>query len=148
MSTEQTAEIEPVLRKRPKFVWIISIFCLFSTGWTILSFFLIYSGLIPPDEVQKSHFNSQDILVITVTLIMGLLNILGAILLFLLRRHAFHCFVTAFACGILLTVYNMTLRNWTGTIDGPEVLRPLSGWFIYIIGILYSNKLMNDKILN
>ena len=41
MKNEETIEVEPVLRKRPKLVWIISIFYILSAGWTVLSFALI-----------------------------------------------------------------------------------------------------------
>jgi len=75
MSNEQTIEIEPALRKRPKLVWIISIFYILSAGWTVLSFALIHSGAIPINEAQKAYFDSQNIFDNILTLAMGSLNI-------------------------------------------------------------------------
>jgi hypothetical protein len=147
MSNEQTIEIEPALRKRPKLIWIISIFYIFSAGWTVLSFALIYSGAIPINEAQKAYFDSQNIFDNILTLAMGSLNILGAILLFLLRRHAFHCFLAAFFIGALMTVYHIMFKNWLGVIGGPGLIGAVIGWFISIAIILYSNKLIKKEIL-
>ena len=93
MNNEQEIDLEPAPRKRPKLVWVISIFYILSAGLEVLSLALIYSGAIPVNEAQKAYFSSQDIFDNIPTLATGSLNILGAILLFLLRRHAFHCFV-------------------------------------------------------
>lgn len=147
MSNEETIDVKPVSKNRPKLVWIISIFYILSAGWTILSFALIYSGSIPINEVQKAYFESQNIFDIILTLAMGSLNILGAILLFLLRRQAFHCFLTAFSLGILMTVYHIMFKNWLGAIGGPGLVGAVIGWIIGISIILYSNKLIKNEIL-
>jgi len=147
MKNEETIEVEPVLRKRPKLVWIISIFYILSAGWTVLSFALIYSGSIPINEAQKAYFASQNIFDIILTLTMGSLNFLGAILLFLLRRHSFHCFLTAFSLGIIMTAYHIMFKNWLDAIGGPGLVGALIGWIISVAIILYSNKLIKNEIL-
>ena len=147
MSDEQTNEIKPAARKRPKLLWIIAIFYILSAGWTVLSFALINSGTIPINEAQKVYFDSQNIFDITLTLAMASLNILGAIFLFLLRRHAFYCFLTAFSLGLLITVYHIMFKNWLGAIGGPGLIGAAIGWIISISIILYSKKLIKKEIL-
>jgi len=147
MVDEQKIEKDPDSRKRPKLVWVISIFYILSAGWTILSFALIYSGAISISVAQKAYFDSQNIFDNTLTLVMGSINILGAILLFLLRRHAFHCFLTAFSIGVLMGVYQIIFKNWLGAIGGPGLVGAIIGWFISIAIILYSNKLIKKEIL-
>ena len=147
MSNEQKMNIEPTSGKRPKLVWIISLFYILSAGWTILSFALIFSGTISLNEAQKAYFDSQNIFDNILTLTMGTLNVSGAILLFLLRRYAFHCFVTAFALGILMIAYHIVFKNWLDAIGGPGLVGTVIGWFISITIILYSNKLIKKEIL-
>ena len=49
---------EPTARKRPAWVWIISIFYIISAVWTLFSFFLIFSGALPLPPQQAAYFRS------------------------------------------------------------------------------------------
>lgn len=147
MSNEQINVTRAESRKRSKLVWIIAIFFILSAGWTLLSFILIHSGAIPINEAQKAYYDSQNIFDIILTLAMCSINILGAFLLFLLKRHAFHCFLTAFSIGLLMTVYHIIFKNWLVAIGGPGLVGTLIGWIISISIILYSNKLIKREIL-
>jgi hypothetical protein len=147
MGNEQTVDIEPALRKKPKLVWVISIFYILSAGYTILSFVLISTGAIQVNEAQKAYFDSQSIFDDTLTLTMGSLNVLGAIFLLLLMRYAYHCFLTAFSLGIVMYVYHIIFKNWLGAIGGPGLVGAVIGWLISIAIILYSKKLIKKEIL-
>ena len=147
MSNEQIDATRPEIRKRPKLVWIITMFYIISAGWMLLSFALIYSGAIPINEAQRAYFDSQNIFDIILTLSMASLNVLGAILLFLLKRHSFHCFLTAFSIGLFMTVYHILFKNWLAAIGGSGLVGAFIGWIISIAIILYSNKLIKSKIL-
>jgi hypothetical protein len=147
MNNQQTMDIQPALIKRPKLVWIISMFYIISTGWTIISFVLILSGSISLNEAQKAYFDSQNIFDNIFTIAIGSLNFLGAILLFLLKRHAYYCFLSAFALGILMVVYHIIFKNWLDAIGDPGLVGAVIGWLISIAIILYSNKLIKNEIL-
>jgi len=134
-------------RKRPKLVWVISIFYILSAGWAVLSFALIFSGVIPLNEAQKAYFDAQSIVDNIFTITMGSLNFLGAILLFLLRRYAFHCFLTAFSLGILMYIDHIFYKNWLGVIGTPGLVGAIIGWLISIAIILYANRLIKNEIL-
>ena len=134
--------ISPQLRqkKRPKLVWVITIFYLISVGWTLLSFALIYSGFIPVNEAQAVYFRSQNTIDMLFTIVIGLLNFGGALLLFLLRRKAFHLFLFPFLLGLLMTVYQIIFKNWLAAIAGPGLIGPVIGWGISIAVIIYARK--------
>ncbi len=147
MNNEQTTDTKPEQRKRPKLVWIITICYTFSIGWSLLSFALIYSGLIPVPEVQKTYFESQTFFDHFLTVVTSLLYILGAILLFLLRRHAFHCFLTSISIGLLMTVYHIIFKNWFAVIGSGGLVMMLIVLILNISVLLYLNKLIKKGIL-
>ena len=148
MNSESTLRLRSTRRKRPKLVWVIAIFYFISVGWTLFSFVSIYSGLIPVNEAQAVYFESQTIIDILFTIVIGLLNFVGAIFLFLLRRSAFHLFLSAFVFGLMMTVYHIMFKNWLAAIGGPGIIGAIIGWGIAIATILYARKLIRAEILN
>ena len=134
-------------RKRPKLVWVISLFEICFAGVSLLSFALIYSGALPLDEAQRVYLGRVNLFDNALGLAMVSLSMIGAILLFLLRRHAYHCFLTAFALRILMAIYETSFKHWLDAIDGPGLIRDVIGWVIGIAIILYSQKLIHKDIL-
>jgi hypothetical protein len=146
MNTQNTTP-PPLPRKRPALVWVISIFYIVSAGFTLLSFALIFSESIPLNEAQRAYFQSQTPFDYGSSFLIGLGNLTGAVLLFLLRRHAFHCFAGAFALGILLLGYQILAKNWLGAIGGPGLVGALIGWGIAVAIIVYTRKLITQGLL-
>jgi hypothetical protein len=134
-------------QKRPIFVWIISIFYILSVGFTLLSFILMYGGVIPINDAQQSYFSSLSLLDIAPSIIAGFLNLLGAVLLFLLKRYAFHAFLSAFFISMFITVLHILSKNWIDAIGGPGSVGASIGWLISIAVIIYSKSLLNRNIL-
>jgi hypothetical protein len=71
----------------------------------------------------------------------------GAVLLLLLRRHAYRLLAGAFALGILLTLYQILTRNWLGAVGGAGLVGAVIGWVISIAVILYARGLMKKGVL-
>ena len=71
----------------------------------------------------------------------------GAILLFLLKRNAYICFLSAFILGIITTVFHIFFKNWLEVIGGAGLVGAAIGWSISIAIILYSKKLIKKEIL-
>jgi hypothetical protein len=140
-------EPPPIAVNRPALVWVISIFYFLSAGWVILSFALIHSGTIPLNEAQKEYFRSQTILDYGSTLVIGVSNLVGAVLLLALKKPAFHLFATAFGVGLALTVYQIFAKNWLGAIGGPGLVGAVIGWGISIAIISYSKRLISRGVL-
>ena len=137
----------PIPRRRPALVWVISIFYLFSVGGTLLSFALLASGVLPLSEAQKTYFQSQTTLDYGITLLISLSNLTGAVMLFLLRRHALYCFAGAFIVGLLFTGYQIMAKNWLGAIGGLGLVGALFGWSINLAVILYTRSLVVRQVL-
>ena len=141
-------EVPPLIpTKRPTLVWVISIIYVVSAGWTILSFVLVFSGAIPLNETQKAYFASQTIFDYGTTLLTGTANLVGAVLLFLLKKPAFYLFATAFCAGIAVTVYQIFAKKWLGAIGGPGLIGVVIGWGINIAIIVYSRRLISRGVL-
>ena len=77
----------------------------------------------------------------------GLLNFLGAIYLFLLRRAAFYLFLLAFVLGMVMTVYHIFFKNWLAAIGGPGLIGVIIGWGTSVAIIIYARKLIKKDIL-
>lgn len=147
MNNADTISPPSIQRKRPKLVWVITIFYVISAGWTLLSLALIYSRVIPLNEAQAAYFKSQTFLDILFAIATGLLNFLGAIYLFLLRRAAFYLFLLAFVLGMVMTVYHIFFKNWLAAIGGPGLIGVIIGWGTSVAIIIYARKLIKKDIL-
>ena len=146
MTGANTITSPPIERKRPKLVWVITVFYVISAGWTLLSFALIYSGITPLNAAQVAYFKSQTILDTFFTIIIGALNFVGAIFLFSLMRTAFHLFLSAFILSILMTAYHIFSKNWLAAIGGPGLIGAIIGWAISVAVILYTRRLIKHYI--
>ncbi len=137
----------PIAVKRPALVWVISIFYFISAGWVILSFALIYTGSILLNEAQKEYFQSQTIFDHGSTLLIGVSNLAGAVLLLALKRPAFSLFAAAFGVGLALTLYQIVAKNWLGVLGGPGLVGAVIGWAISLSIIFYTRRLIGRGIL-
>jgi hypothetical protein len=131
--------------KRPAIVWTICIFYLFSAGWTLLSYLLIYFRLIPLNEVQEAYFRSLTTFNYVSTTVIAASNLVGTILLFRLKKEAFQFFVAAFVIGLAMTGYEIVAKNWIGAIGGPGLVGTVSGWCISVAIIIYSKRLTTSQ---
>ncbi len=131
--------------KRPTIVWSICIFYLISAGWTLLSYLLIYLRLIPLNEAQEAYFRSLTIFDNGSTVVIAASNLVGAILLFRLKKEAFQFFVAAFVVGLALTGYQIVAKNWLGAIGGPGFVGTVFGWGISVAIIIYSKRLTTSR---
>jgi hypothetical protein len=148
MTDAETISSPSIRRKRPKLVWVITVFYVISAGWTLLSFALIYSGITPLNAAQVAYFKSQTILDTFFTIVIGALNFIGTIFLFFLTRTAFHLFLSAFILSILMTAYHILSKNWLAAIGGPGLIGAIIGWAISGAVILYTRRLIKHDILN
>ncbi len=133
--------------KRPALVWVISSFYFLSSGWVILSFFLIYSGLIPLNDAARSYFKSLTLFDHGLALLIGAANLVGAVLLFLLRRQASFFLIVALGVGLAATLYQIVAKNWLGAMPNGGLVGAFIGWGINVAIIVYSRRLAALSIL-
>ena len=96
-------------RRRPRLVWAIFIWYVFSAGYTLLSFALIFAGRVPLSAEASRYLSSLSPLDYTVTILALLLNLGGAVALLLLRQAAPHLFSAA----LLLNIVSVALHALT-----------------------------------
>ncbi len=87
--------------KRPLLVWIISIFYFLGSGLSLL----VYSGAVPL-PFTESGFHSAPLVNRVLTILLVLVNLGGAIALFLLRRYALYLFAAALILQLFLSVWH------------------------------------------
>src|SRR3972149_5386743 len=97
--------------RRPTWVWVISGFYLFSVGWTLLSFALIFSGAISINAAQQQYFASLGTLDYLSSVGIGVVTIWAAVLLFRLRKGAGPAFGLAVVLNIGLTLIQVLTKN-------------------------------------
>ena len=135
------------VRKRPGWVWAISIFYFISAVFTLLSFYVIFSGRISIDPAQKAYFDSLTPIDYGITIILGLLNLTGVVTLFLLRRQAFYFFTGSFIVNILMTIWHLLSKGWIAAIGGPGLVGVIISWGLLIAVCLYSRSLIKAGVL-
>jgi hypothetical protein len=105
-------------RRRPKLVWAVFLYVLFSAGYTMLSFLLILSGHIRVTPEQAAYFESLWPLDYMLFLAVAALNLAGAVSLFVLRRFAFQLFAAAVLLNIVVTIVYAASKGWLAALGG------------------------------
>ena len=133
--------------KRPAWVWVISVFYFISAGFTLLSFSVIGSGDAQLNSAQQAYFDSLTAVDYVVTITMGSANLLGAVLLFLLKKPAFYLFVGTFCAGILVAVWETITTNWVAAISPGGLVGAAIGWAISLAVCMYCWRLIQRGVL-
>jgi len=98
-------------------------------------------------QEQRTYFESptnSDYALMGVILI---LNLVAAILLFMLRRAALYVFVVSFAASLLLTIYNIACKNWLAGAGPTGIISAVFGWGVAIAIICYVWQLSRKGVL-
>jgi hypothetical protein len=135
------------VRKRTGWIWAICIFYVISVVWTLLSFYLIFSGTIPITAAQQAYFEALSPVDITLSMLIGLANLCGAVALFLLRWVAFHLFATAFAASLLMSLWHAATKGWLQALGGSSFIGTIIGEGISAAVCIYTWKLMRRGTL-
>jgi hypothetical protein len=133
--------------KRPKLVWVVFLFYLFSVLYTGLSFFFVFSGSIFITPEQAAYFRSLSVFDWTITGVTAALNLAGAISIFLLRKSAFPLFASSLGLSLLQTLMHAYTTNFIAALGGPGALGVLIGFAISIAVCAYAWRLKAQGIL-
>ena len=134
--------------KRPRWVWVVSILYFFSAAWTLLSFYLIYSGAIRLDPQTQAYLDTITPLDRALTLVILTLNVAGAVALFLLRRRALQLFLAALSINLAISAWHVTTRGFAATLSGSGLMGLLVGWLVAGGVCLYTWSLARKGILH
>ncbi len=129
---------------RPALLWVISSFYFISLGLVWVFFSRVYSGAIP---VNTEYLASLTWLDYGSMVVIGTLNLLGAVMLLLLRRYAFHLLSSALALSLAVTVYYIVATNRLGNVGGSGLVAMNIGLMMNMGTVLYSRALVKKGIL-
>ena len=132
---------------RPKLVWIVFLFYIFSVIYTAVSFFLVFSGSISVTPEQAAYFRSLSVFDWSMTGLTAALNLAGAISIFLLRKSAFPLFACSLGLSILQTLVHAYATNFIAALGGPGALGVLIAFAISIAVCIYAWRLKTRGIL-
>jgi hypothetical protein len=140
-SDATTNEILDGPKKRPGWVWAISIFYGLSAIWTPFSFYLIYSGLIPLNAAQKAYFDGLGILDWAVTVAVSLIMLAAVVSLFLLKRVSVKLWGAAVVLSVLSYLYNAIAKNWLAALDVGSMIGAVIGFALVVAIFFYTKRL-------
>jgi hypothetical protein len=135
-------------RRRPFLVWVISFFYLFSAGWTLLSIYLVQRGVVQPTLQQTEYLDSLTSIDWTVSILIALAGMSGAICLFLLRRLAFYLLTTSLTLNILTSIWHVLTKGALIAMGGPAAIGMLIGMGISAAICIYTWHLLKTEILS
>ena len=136
-----------VSARRPKLVWVVLLWFLLSAGYTILSFVLIYFGLISVTPEQAAYLRGLSLFDYTLSLGISCLNIGGAVSLFMLRRIAFRLFTIALVASLLVTIAHAITRGFVAALGGAGVVGLVIGYGVLIAVCIYAGRLKAEGVL-
>ena len=145
---EGTMELPEEQAKRPKLVWAITGIYVLSVGGTLLSFFLIPTGLISFDPAMQTYFDSLSTFDYVQSLLAGAINLAGAISLFRLCKSAVWLFAVALGLNGFLTLSHSLTTNWIEAMaESGGLVGAFLGW-LFALGIaLYAWRLKQKGVL-
>jgi hypothetical protein len=134
--------------KRPAWVWLISTFFFISACWTLLSFYLIHFEIITVPIETKQYFNTLAFQDHFITIVLGIINILAAIYLLLLKKISFYLFLSSLIINTLFTTLHAINKGLFAALSSGGLIGAIISYIILIGICLYSRKLMKSHILN
>jgi len=141
------AQTDVETHKRPGLVWVISIFYVIAFGWSLLSVILIYTGIIPTNQAQQAYFDSIGTGGILFSIFITILNMTAAVMLFLMKRHAFYFFLGGFFLSVMITVRDIISNNLIEAMGVLGLIPIFISWAFIIAIILYTRKLIKRGVL-
>lgn len=145
---EGTMELPEEQAKRPKLVWAITGIYVLSVGGTLLSFFLIPTGLISFDPAMQTYFDSLSTFDYVQSLLAGAINLAGAISLFRLCKSAVWLFAVALGLNGFLTLSHMLTTNWMEAMAETGGMGSLFlGWLIGLGIVVFALRLRQKGVL-
>jgi hypothetical protein len=139
-----TNEVLDEPKKRPGWVWAISILYGLSAIYTPVSFYLVYSGLALSAPAQKAYFVGLGIVDWAILAIGALIMLAAVVALFLLKRVSIRLWGAAVVFSILSYLYNAITRNWLAALDIAGLIGAAVG-FILIVAIFFYTKRLDAR---
>jgi hypothetical protein len=103
--------------------------------------------MIPLEPVQKAYFDRLTLIDHVLTIVVGLLNLSGAIALFLLRKIARDLFLSSLGMSFILAAWQAATKGWVEAIGGAGFVGVLIGYALLILVCIYAWHLSKEGLL-
>ena len=137
-----------MVRGKPIGVWIVSAFYVLSAGNTLLSFALLFGGVIKITAAEEAYFTSLTGVDWFFSLAIGVISMSAAVCLFLLRRVAVALFSVALVLNLALSAFHVMRTNWIEVLGGAGLVGVLGGWLVLVAVIVYARRLAKRGLLS
>jgi len=139
--------MKPARGRPPVVVWVVFFWVLLTSGYTLLSFWLIYVQAVPVSPEVAAYLASRSALDRVGTALVLLLNLGGAVALVMLRKAALGLFSAALVVSLLLTVISVLSRGFLAALGGPGSVGLVVAYVVAIAVCLYVWRLWRRGIL-
>lgn len=136
------------MKKRPGWVWAISVFYFFSCTYTLFSWYMVSSGRVTLEPAMKAYLESLTAIDIGLSILIGLAGLTGAVTLFLLRRQAFYFFSVSLGFNLLQTIWHILSKGAIQALRGPGTVGMFFGLALVIAVCAYSWRLVKRGVLS
>ena len=135
--------------RRPKLVWAICIWYLFSVAWMGISFWMLVTRRIDMPPATDAYLANLSMIDLALSLVGIVLTLATVVSLFLLRKIASRLLATLFALGLLATVKAAFDPMWIASMKETPAgfIGMLIGWTVMVIIIKYQLHLEDKGIL-
>jgi hypothetical protein len=142
--------------RRPAWVWVISIFFLFSFGYTLICSALVRSGAMPLTPAQRAYFSGLGVFHTAIIVSCGLLTLTATAFLLALRKIAVTLFGISFWLDVGFAVVNSLAHyslghsgaaNWFQVMAGSPLVLMFLGWRCNALLFFYARSLRQRGVL-
>lgn len=134
--------------RRPAWVWVFTFFFVISGIWTLLSLILTLGGATSMSAAQRTYLESLTFFDVALSTLIGLATLVGAVLLFLLKRAAFYFFVGSFLLNLLVSIRDGVSKSYGQAVGSNGLIGVLIGLAILAAACLYSRRLTRRGVLS
>jgi hypothetical protein len=107
-----------------------------------------YTGTIPLSAAQHAYFRSLGVVDYLGSVGIGVLNVVGVVKLFRLRKSAVSILSTSLALNAAFTLFNLLQGSFVQAIGGSGLVGALLGLILLASVFLYARRLRKDGVLN
>lgn len=133
--------------KRPFWVWIISLFYIFSGTMTLLTVYQIHFGMIPADPAQLETLRKASMLWSMCGLIPAA-NIAGGLLLLMLHKLSFYVFSGTIILNITNILRHFITTGFAVQLSTGSVFGVIVGLGMTLVVCIYTYRLKKLGIIS
>ena len=143
----KTNELFSSQKKRPFVVWVIFISYILSTASTISSYMFFWSGKIQQVPELGVIANSMTVVDYGFSFIMGVLNMIGAWMLFNLKRNSYNIFLSVFGICLLSIVYQAFIKSHSAGLGMIGLYGEMFSCMTAVFIVFYIRKLIKKDVI-